>query len=395
MLSKGHARPAIDKTRLGDLIDILTNLNLTGDKHRSTDLLGAAYEYLLGKFADAEGKRGGEFFTPASVVQLDIEMLAPTEGSRIADFACGSGGMFVQSERFIETHGGGRSKASVFGQESNYTTWRLARMNLAIRGIEANLGVKAADSFHEDLHPDLRVDFVAMNPSFTMSDWGGERLRADKRWVFGPPPVGNANFAWLQHIWHHLGPSGLAGCLMAIGSMSSQQSGEGEIRRAMIQADAVYCMVALPPQLFTNTPIPACIWFFSKCKHRPGERDHAGEVLFIDARKLGVMTDRTTRVLTPDEVQLVAGAYHAWKTEGGAYLDQPGFCKAATLEKIAAHNFILTPGRYVGAADPDEDDEPFELKYARLTAELEVQFIEGQALANLIGASFVRVGNGR
>ncbi|HEX2863863.1 MAG TPA: class I SAM-dependent DNA methyltransferase [Deinococcales bacterium] len=402
VLSKDYARPGLDKTRLGTLVDRLTNLDLTkrdgtpdplfaedpdarkAKAHASRDQLGEVYEYFLGMFAQAEGKRGGEFFTPQSVVRVVIEMLAPHVGSRIADFACGSGGMFVQSERFIEAHGGQRTQVSVFGQESNYTTWRLARMNLAIRGIEANLGPKAADSFHEDLHPDLRVDFVAMNPPFNMSAWGGERLRQDKRWTFGAPPVGNANFAWLQLIWHHLAPGGLAGCLLANGSLSSQQSGEGDIRRAMVEADAVDAILALPPQLFTNTQIPACVWFLSKGKHKTGERDRSGEVLFLDARKFGAMSDRTTRVLTNAEIEKIAATYRAWKTPGGEYADEPGFSRAATLAEIEAHGFILTPGRYVGAADLDEDEEPFAEKYARLTQELFQQFEEGRTLEEKI-----------
>jgi type I restriction enzyme M protein len=384
-LSKEYARPALDKQRLGELIDLVGTIGLGDAENRSKDILGRVYEYFLGQFASAEGKKGGQFYTPRCVVRVLVEMLAPYKG-RVFDPCCGSGGMFVQSEKFVEAHGGRVGDIAVYGQESNHTTWRLAKMNLAIRGIDANLGPEPADSFRRDLHPDLKADYVLANPPFNDSDWGGGQLRDDARWKFGPPPVGNANFAWVQHFVHHLAPTGIAGFVLANGSMSSNQSGEGEIRRAIVEADLVDCMVALPGQLFYNTPIPACLWFLARAKRNGRFRDRSKQTLFIDARKVGALIDRIHRDLTPEDIERIAGTYHAWRGDKGAgkYADVPGFCKAATTDEIAGHGFMLTPGRYVGAEDVEDDGEPFEEKMRRLAAKLEEQFAEGARLENII-----------
>jgi len=385
VLSKEYARPALDKQRLGELIDLVGTIGLGDAENRSKDILGRVYEYFLGQFASAEGKKGGQFYTPRCVVRVLVEMLAPYKG-RVFDPCCGSGGMFVQSEKFVEAHGGRVGDIAVYGQESNHTTWRLAKMNLAIRGIDANLGPEPADSFRRDLHPDLKADYVLANPPFNDSDWGGGQLRDDARWKFGPPPVGNANFAWVQHFIHHLAPTGIAGFVLANGSMSSNQSGEGEIRRAIVEADLVDCMVALPGQLFYNTPIPACLWFLARAKRNGRFRDRSKQTLFIDARKVGALIDRIHRDLTPEDIERIAGTYHAWRGDKGAgkYADVPGFCKAATTDEIAGHGFMLTPGRYVGAEDVEDDGEPFEEKMKRLTAKLEEQFKEGARLERAV-----------
>jgi len=397
VLPKDYAHPRLDKQRLGQLIDMVGNIGLGDEANRSRDILGRVYEYFLSQFASAEGKKGGQFYTPRCVVQVLVAMLKPYKG-RVYDPCCGSGGMFVQSERFIEAHGGRIGDISIYGQESNHTTWRLAKMNLAIRGIEGNLGQEHADSFHRDLHPDLKADYVLANPPFNDSDWRGELLKDDRRWQFGVPPASNANYAWVQHFIYHLAPTGLAGFVLANGSMSSNQSGEGEIRKAIIEADLVDCIVALPGQLFYSTQIPVCLWFIARDKRNGRFRDRRGETLFIDARKLGTMIDRVHRELTgyddngnlipESDIAQIASAYHAWRGdrapspsqgEGrgeGGYEDVPGFCKAATLDDIRQHNHILTPGRYVGMAEVEEDDEPFEEKMAQL----EEQFAEGAQL---------------
>ncbi|WP_437621517.1 N-6 DNA methylase [Sorangium sp. So ce1151] len=399
-LPREYARPAVDKERLGKLIDTMSDIDLAAPGHNTKDLLGRAYEYFLKKFASAEGRLGGDFYTPQSVVRVLVEMLEPYKG-RVFDPCCGSGGMFVQSEKFVEAHGGSARDISVHGQEWNATTWRLCRMNLAIRGIEANLGPTWANSFRQDLHPGLKADFVLANPPFNVSDWGGEMLREDARWKYGPPPVGNANFAWLQHILHHLSPErGVAGVVLANGSMSSQQSNEGEIRKAMIEADVVDCMVALPGQLFYATQIPVCLWFLARNKRDKRFRDRHGEVLFIDARKLGALVDRTHRELSdgPDgDIARIARTYHAWRgqQEAGRYADAPGFCKSATLEEIRAHGHVLTPGRYVGAEAAEDDDESFEEKMQRLTAKLKEQFAEGAKLEKAIQRSLRGLGYGQ
>ncbi|MBK8047186.1 MAG: SAM-dependent DNA methyltransferase [Anaerolineales bacterium] len=379
VLPKDYARIGLDKQRLGQLIDLVSNIGLGDKESRSKDVLGRVYEYFLSQFASAEGKKGGQFYTPASVVRLLVAMLTPYNG-RVYDPCCGSGGMFVQSEKFVEAHGGRIGQISVYGQESNYTTWRLCKMNLAIRGIDGQIA--HGDTFHHDGYPDLKADFVLANPPFNDSDWRGELIKEDKRWQYGVPPTGNANFAWVQHFLYHLAPTGIAGFVLANGSMSSNQSGEGEIRKNLVEADLVDCMVALPGQLFYSTQIPVCLWFLARDKRNGKFRDRRGEVLFIDARKLGSMTDRTHRELTDGDLQKIAGAYHAWRgdKEAGEYADVAGFCKAATVEEIRKHGHVLTPGRYVGAEAVADDGEPFEEKMQRLTATLYEQQAEGARL---------------
>ncbi len=385
VLPKNYARPSLDVRRLGELVDLIAGLGLGTTEHKEKDLLGRVYEYFLGRFASQEGKGGGEFYTPRSVVKLLVEMIEPYKG-RVYDPCCGSGGMFVQSERFVEAHGGGRNDISIYGQELNDTTWRLAKMNLAIRGIEANLGPRWGDSFHEDLHPDLKADFILANPPFNISDWGGDQLRDDVRWKYGIPPVGNANYAWLQLMASKLSPRGVAGVVLANGSLSSQQSGEGEIRQKMVEDDLVECIVALPGQLFYSTQIPASLWFLNRSKqngHTPAAwRDRRGEVLFIDARKLGTMVDRTHRELTDDDITKIANTYHSWRGEpdAGEYKDVPGFCASATIEQITEHRFVLTPGRYVGSEETEDDGEPIQEKIARLKLELYEAFEESDRL---------------
>jgi type I restriction enzyme M protein len=395
VLPKRYAREDLDKRRLGELIDLIGTISMGDSESRSKDVLGRVYEYFLGRFASAEGKGGGEFYTARCVVKLLVEMIEPLHG-RVYDPCCGSGGMFVQSERFVEAHGGARGDISLYGQESNPTTWRLAKMNLAIRGLDEDLGPQPADTFHNDLHNDLKADFILANPPFNVSDWGGDRLRDNVRWKFGVPPVGNANFAWVQHFIHHLAPQGVAGFVLANGSMSSQQSGEGEIRKQIVEADLVDCMIALPGQLFYTTQIPVCLWFLARDKSDGGGgrggrfRDRRSQTLFIDARQMGAMVDRTHRELTDDDIARIARAYHAWRGEDGAgdYEDVPGFCKSATTEQIAEHGYVLTPGRYVGAADAEDDSEPFDVKMKRLTAELAEQFAESARLEEEIRTSF-------
>lgn len=397
VLTKNYARPELDQTRLGEVVKLFSDLAFQ-DAHHGQDVLGRVYEYFLGQFAIAEGKRGGQFYTAGCVVQLLVEMIQPFKG-RVYDPCCGSGGMFVQSERFVEAHGGRQNDVSVFGQESNPTTWRLAKMNLAIRGIEADLGSKWADTFHEDLHPGLKADFVLANPPFNDSDWGGERVRSGVRWPYGVPPAGNANFAWVQHFIHHLAPHGVAGFVLANGSLSSQQSGEGDIRRAIVEADLVDCIVSLPGQLFFTTQIPVCLWFLTRDKSNglvkdKKLRDRRRETLFIDARALGTMKTRTLKELTAADIAKVAGTYHAWREKDGGFADEPGFAKAATTTEIAAQGYVLTPGRYVGTAAGPQDDELFEAKMQRLTATLRAQMAEGETLDARIRAALAGVGHG-
>ncbi|MCE5393411.1 MAG: SAM-dependent DNA methyltransferase [Acidithiobacillus sp.] len=398
VLPKDYARPALNKVMLGELIDLISGIALNEAGNQSRDILGRVYEYFLGQFAGAEGKRGGEFYTPRSVVRVLVEMLEPYRG-RVYDPCCGSGGMFVQSEKFVQEHGGRIGDIAIYGQESNYTTWRLCKMNLAVRGIDADIRWNNEGSFHKDELRDLRFDYILANPPFNVSDWGGDRLREDVRWQFGAPPVGNANYAWLQHIYWHLAPNGTAGVVLANGSMSSNQSGEGEIRRAMIEADAVDCMVALPGQLFYSTQIPACLWFLARNKNPAGGktgglRDRRGQVLFIDARKMGVLVDRTRRELTDEEIQKIARTYHAWRGEpdAGDYADVAGFCKSATLDEIRKHGHVLTPGRYVGAAEQQDDGEPFEEKMARLAAQWRQQRDEAAKLDAAFEANLKELG---
>ena len=397
VLPKEYARPALDKTRLGRVIDLVSNIKVGGAEARATDVLGNVYEYFLEQFALAEGRKGGEFYTPRSVVRLLVEMLEPYRG-RVYDPCCGSSGMFVQSIEFIRAHASGngnggqaRSDISIYGQESNYTTWRMARMNLAIRGIDGR--IEHGDTFHNDRHPDLRADYILANPPFNVSDWGGERLRDDRRWQHGAPPVGNANFAWVQHFLYHLAPRGMAGFVLANGSMSSNQSNEGEIRKKIIEADLVDCIVALPGQLFRSTQIPACLWFLSRGR---GNGDRRGETLFIDARKLGYMVNRANRDLSAEDIARVANTYHAWRGEEGldAYADVPGFCKSASLEEIRKHGHVLTPGRYVGAEPQADDGVPFEEKMAQLTTQWRQQQEEARRLDDAIAANLEQLGFG-
>jgi type I restriction enzyme M protein len=395
-LPREYARPALDKHRLGELIDLLSGVALHDKENPTKDVLGRVYEYFLSKFASAEGRLGGDFYTPQSVVRVMVEMIEPMKG-RVFDPCCGSGGMFVQSEKFLEAHGGSATDISVFGQEFNATTWRLAKMNLAIRGIESNLGATFADSFRNDLHKGLKAEYVLANPPFNISDWGGDKLKEDVRWQFGVPPAGNANFAWMQHILHHLHPDkGVGAVVMANGSMSSQQSGEGTIRQAMVDKDVVDCLVAMPGQLFYATQIPVCVWVFAKNKAAAPYRKRKGEVLFIDARKLGTLVDRVHRELSDEDIARIARTYHAWRGEKGAgkYADEAGFCKAAKLEEIASHGYVLTPGRYVGAEEVEEDGEPFDAKMKRLTATLAQQFAEGQKLEKEIKKNLASLGYG-
>ena len=442
VLPKDYARPDLDKTRLGELVDLISNIGFSQPGHSSKDLLGRVYEYFLGQFADAEGKKGGQFYTPESIVRLLVEMLEPYRG-RIYDGCCGSGGMFVQSEKFIEAHGGRIDDISVYGQESNPTTLRLCKMNLAIRGIEGN--IQLGDTFHQDKHPTLKADYILANPPFNISDWGGEHLRNDDRWQYGTPPAGNANYAWLQHFIWHLAPTGTAGIVLANGSMTSNSGGEGDIRRNLIEAGLVDCMVALPSQLFYNTMIPACLWFLARDRAgrspspvgegRGGAfRDRRNEILFIDARKMGQMLNRRHRELTEEDILKIAGTYHAWRNvrtadsfdspdsfdfEGDkanqrndvdhwrnasdrvtgshpvtatAYVNVKGFCYAATLDEVRANNYVLTPGRYVGAEDVEDDGIPFEEKMNTLTGRLAEQFAESARLETLIRGKLKEVG---
>ncbi len=420
-LNKNYGRADLDKHRLGELIDLIGSIQLADVASRSKDVLGRVFEYFLTKFASAEGKNGGQFYTPSCVVRLLVEMLAPYKG-RIYDPACGSGGMFVQSEKFVESHGGKLGDISIYGQESNPTTRRLAIMNLALRGIEADFGPENADTFRRDLHPDLRADYVMANPPFNDSDW--YRKDDDVRWQFGVPPKGNANFAWVQHFIHHLAPAssgtagGMAGFVLANGSMSSNQSGEGDIRRALIEADLVDCMVAMPGQLFYSTQIPVCLWFLTKNKGarkvKRGDdkvpdciRARQGETLFIDARKMGTLIDRVHRELTDADLAKIVSTYHAWRGDSAtrhkspvtshdssAYADIPGFCRSATTAEIAAHGHVLTPGRYVGAEEVEDDGDPFEEKMPRLVAELHAQFAESAKLEQAIKANLRGLGYG-
>ncbi|WP_419841122.1 type I restriction-modification system subunit M [Candidatus Poriferisodalis sp.] len=400
VLPKDYAWPALDQTRLGQVVDVVSNIQVGGGDAHATDVLGGVYEYFLEQFALAEGRKGGEFYTPRSVVRLLVEMLAPYRG-RVYDPCCGSAGMFVQSVEFIAAHAtgngnGGKARAdiSIYGQESNYTTWRMALMNLAIRAIEGQIA--HGDSFHHDCHPDLRADYILANPPFNVKEWGQERLRDDRRWVYGLPPKGNANFAWVQHFLHHLAPRGTAGFVLANGSMSSCQSGEGEIRKNIVEDDLVDCIVALPGQLFRSTQIPVCLWFLSKGRRAGDYRRRNGEVLFIDARTLGRMIDRTRRELTADDIARIADTYHAWRGQAdcGEYADVPGFCKSASLDDVRRHQHVLTPGRYVGAAPQEEDGEPFEEKMSRLAAQWRKQRAEAARLDEQIEANLTALGFG-
>jgi type I restriction enzyme M protein len=394
ILDKRFARTQIEPSRLGQLIDLISKIGFTSED-KAKDVLGEVYEYFLGQFATAEGKKGGQFYTPGSVVRVLVAMLSPHKG-RIYDPCCGSGGMFVQSEKFIEAHGGRADDISIYGQESNPTTWRLVAMNLAIRGIGFNLGKEPVDTFTQDQHPDLKADYVLANPPFNVSDWWSAKLEGDKRWAFGAPPAGNANYAWLQHILWHLKPTGQAGVVLANGSMSSSQNNEGEIRRRMVEGDVVECMVALPPQLFLNTQIPACLWFLTRDKTAHG-RDRRREFLFIDARKLGQMETRVHRIFSEADIALIADTAHRWRRDGeaeGAYEDVPGFCRAVKLEEIQEHGYVLTPGRYVGAEAVEDYDEAFAEKMERLTSQLAEQMARGAELDAVIRQKLGALGYG-
>jgi len=396
VLEKDFARKQIDSALPG-LIDLIAEIPFHHGTLKAKDILGHVYEYFLGEFAIAEGKKGGQYYTPKSIVTTIVEMLQPYKG-RVYDPCCGSGGFFVQSEKFVEEHGGRTGQLSIYGQESNPTTWRLASMNMAIRGMDYDFGKEPASTYTQDQHPDLRADFIMANPPFNMKEWNAGVRDDDPRWKYGIPPAGNANFAWMQHMIYHLAPQGSMALLLANGSMSSNTNNEGEIRKAIVEADLVECMVALPGQLFTNTQIPACIWFLTRSKAARGQgqqrwRDRQGETLFIDARNLGYMKDRVLRDFSVDDIRKLTGAFHAWK-RGEGYADEPGFCKAATLDDIRKHDYVLTPGRYVGAAEQEADDELFEDKMARLTAQLEAQFAESARLEKVIRENLARLGYG-
>ncbi|QHE86854.1 class I SAM-dependent DNA methyltransferase [Hydrogenophaga sp. BPS33] len=393
ILDKRYARTQLPDGKLGELVDLISTIGFGETANAARDVLGQVYEYFLGLFANAEGKRGGQFYTPASIVKTLVAVLAPHKG-QVYDPCCGSGGMFVQSEKFIESHGGKLGDVSIYGQEANPTTWRLAAMNLAIRGIDFNLGREPADTFTQNQHKDLRADFVLANPPFNISDWWHGSLEGDPRWVYGDPPKGNANTAWLQHMLHHLKPTGRAGIVLANGSMSSSQNNEGVIRAAMVDADVVEAMVALPGQLFFNTQIPACLWFLAKQK-----KQRQGEVLFIDARKLGKMISRVQAELDDEAIARIANTVAAWRGElpplplageGGGegspipYADIPGFCRSVSLAEIAQHGHVLTPGRYVGAEAVEDDDEAFAEKMQKLTEQLGEQMAKGAELDALI-----------
>ena len=382
ILPKNFARPELDKGRLGDVVDLFTNIQMIehGDEK---DILGRTYEYCLAQFAAQEGKNAGEFYTPSCVVRTLVELLQPFNG-RVYDPCCGSGGMFVQSARFVSNHSGNIKSISIFGQEANATTRKMALMNLAIRGIEANLGAHQADTFTNDLHPSLRADFVMANPPFNLSPWGADKLADDPRWQYGMPPAGNANFAWLQHMIYHLAPAGKMGMVLANGALSSQSGGEGEIRKNIVNADLVDCIVAMPTQLFYTTQIPVSLWFISKQKRQPGK------TLFIDARKLGTMVTRKNRELTDEDIQRMARTYQEYCE--GTLEDVKGFCAVATTEEIAKQDYILTPGRYVGIEEVEDDGEPFEEKMDRLTKELSGLFEESHRLEQEIRKKLGAIG---
>jgi type I restriction enzyme M protein len=397
VLSKDYARPDLDKAKLGELIDLVGTIGLGDRENKSKDILGRVYEYFLTQFASAEGKNGGQFFTPQCVVRLIVEMLAPFKNARVFDPACGSGGFFVQSEKFIEHHAGRIGDISVFGQESNPTTWRLAKMNLAIRGIEANLGAEPSDSFLRDLHAALKADFVMANPPFNMKDWGQPQLQEDKRWKYGVPPANNANYGWVQHFISHLAPNGMAGFVLANGSMSSNTSGEGDIRKGIIEDDLVDCIVAMPGQLFYSTQIPVCLWFLARNKAESKHRNRKGETLFIDARKIGSMVDRVHKELTDEDIQRIADTYHSWRGDKDCkkkYADVQGYCHSADKAEIENFGYVLTPGRYVGAEEVEDDCEDFDETMKALTMKLKEQVSESQKLTKEIFKNLKVLGYG-
>ncbi len=392
ILPKVYARPNLDKASLGGLIDMIGNIALGDETSKSKDILGRVYEYFLGEFALLEGKKGGQFFTPKSIVQTMVEMIAPYKG-RVFDPCCGSGGMFVMSEKFVENHKGKVNDISIYGQESNQTTYRLCRMNLALRGIDGSqVKWNNEGSFLNDTHVDLKADFILANPPFNDSDWSGQLLRKDPRWKYGVPPSGNANYAWMQHMIYHLSPKGIMGLVLANGSLSSNTSSEGDIRSSIIAADMVDCIVALPKNLFYNVSIPACLWFLSRKRAGNGNRKRSGEILFIDATDVGYMIDRTHRVFTADDVSKISNTYHEWRKEKGSYEDIKGFCKSAMLEDVEKHKFVLTPGRYVGIPDEEGDGIAFEEKMELVTSEFAEQIEKEQKLNFEISKQLSKVG---
>lgn len=389
VLPKEYARPSLDKKRLGELIDLIGNVGFNEPGHSSKDLLGRVYEYFLGMFADAEGKRGGQFYTPESIVKLLVEMLEPYNG-RIYDGCCGSGGMFVQSEKFLQAHGGRLDDIAVYGQESNPTTYRLAKMNLAIRGIDAK--IELGDTFHDDKHKDLKADYIIANPPFNISDWGGEQLQDSHLWKYGVPPTGNANYGWLQLFLNKLSPNGTAGIVLANGSMTSNSGGENEIRKNLITEGVIDCMVALPNQLFYNTQIPACLWFLARNRNNHKFRNRKGEILFIDARNTGALISRKNKAFTDEDISRISEVYHNWRNIDGKYQDIQGFCKSATLNEVEENNYVLTPGRYVGTEDIEDDGVSFEDKIAEITQNLSAHFRESIELQERIKANLKKVG---
>lgn len=392
ILPKVYATPSIDKLGLGGLIDLIGNIALGDEVEKSKDILGRVYEYFLGQFASLEGKKGGQFYTPRSIVELMVEMIEPLRG-RVYDPACGSGGMFVMSEKFVVAHQGRIDDISIFGQESNYTTYRLCRMNLALRGIDGSQVLwNNEGSFLKDTHPDLKADYILANPPFNQNDWGWEIVKSDPRWKYGAPPSGNANFAWMQHMIYHLAPKGVMAMVLANGSLSSNQSGEGEIRKNIVDDDLIDCIVALPKQLFYNTGIPACLWFISRKRLGNGDRKRTGEILFIDASETGHMADNVHREFTREDVLKIAGTYHDWRSKGGKYENIKGFCKSATMTDIQKHGYVLTPGRYVDVADTVDDGEPFGEKMIRLTGLLKEQMALEAQLNEEIRKQLKKVG---
>lgn len=390
VLPKVFARQNLDPTSLGELIDLVGNIALGDAKARSADVLGHVFEYFLGEFALAEGKKGGQFYTPRSVVELLVEMLEPYKG-RVFDPCCGSGGMFVQSEKFVEDHQGKVNDISIYGQESNQTTWRLAKMNLAIRGIDSSqVKWNNEGSFLNDAHKDLKADYIIANPPFNVSDWSGDLLRTDGRWQYGTPPTGNANYAWIQHFLYHLAPSGQAGFVLAKGALTSKSGGEGDIRKALIEADLIDCIVNLPAKLFLNTQIPASLWFMSRNRSNGKFRNRSNEILFIDARNLGHLINRRTRELSKEDIAQIAETYHNWRNPDGNYEDIKGFCASATKERVAELDYVLTPGRYVGLAE-EEDDFDFTERFTSLKAEFEAQLKEETELNERIMANLDKI----
>jgi len=391
ILNKDYARLGVDDAKFASLIDLIATIPFKHESMHAQDILGHVYEYFLGQFASAEGKKGGQFYTPKSIVSLVVEILEPYEG-RVYDPAMGSGGFFVQSEKFIKAHGQKTGAISVYGQESNPTTWRLAAMNMAIRGIDFNFGGRHGDTFNDDLHPDLRADYVMANPPFNQKEWWDAKLDGDDRWKYGTPPKNNANFAWLQHMVHHMAPNGSLGLLLSNGSMSSMAGGEGDIRRALIEGDLIECMLVFPGQLFTNTQIPACIWFLTKNKKARGEfRNRSGEVLFLDVRNKGHMISKAQRVLSDKDVHDIAGVVRQWRRDDG-YKDRPGFCKAVSKDEIHRNDYVLTPGRYIGIEVSEDEDVDFNVKMNTLVKELSEQQASDETLRSEIAAQLSRIG---